>query len=340
MLRQLSNACGVSGDEGEVRRIIREDLRNHVDALYTDTMGNLYAHKRGKGPRVMLAAHMDEVGLRVTGVVAGTGLLSYTTEGVEPRVVVGKRVLVGPNRIPGVIGAKPIHLQEEAEFKRAYKHAELSIDIGARDEAEALALVRPGDPVCFDTQFAFFGDGLMRGKALDDRLGCSVLTELLRRPYDCDLYGVFTVQEEVGCRGALIAANRVQPAVALVLEATAANDMAGVPLGQDVTRVDQGPAITFMDRGVVVKAPMFRALKAAAQEANIPYQLRRGTRGSNDASAIHKQGAGALVGTVSIPCRYIHAPCSVASVKDYENAIRLVHQFLHSKKYEGVIRHV
>lgn len=339
MLGRLSNLKGVSGDEGRVRAFIKEAVSPNVDEVFTDAMGNLYAHKKGKGRRVMAAAHMDEVGMIVRGVL-DNGLIAYSAAGIDPRVMVSKRVVIGPDEVPGVIGSKAIHLQSRTEFEKAYKHKELYVDIGAKDKTDAEKYVKRGDYISFTTEFSYFGDGLMLGKALDDRLGCAAIIELLKNDYDCDFYGVFTVQEELGTRGAYAAAYNIQPELALILEGTTANDMPKVEGHRTVTRVGAGPAISFMDRGTIVRPFMFEALKRTAEDAGIPWQLRQGTLGANDAGAIHKSGSGVITGAISVPCRYIHSPCSVASVSDYDNAVKLADRFLTSGKFEEVLRSV
>jgi endoglucanase len=339
MLGRLSNLKGVSGDEGRVRAFIKEAVAPYAAETRTDAMGNLYAHKPGKGRRIMVSAHMDEVGMIVRGIMEN-GLIAYSAAGIDPRVVVSKRVVIGRDEVPGIIGSKAIHLQNRSEFEKAYKHKELYIDIGARDKADAEKYVRPGDYISFVTEFSYFGDGMMMGKALDDRLGCAAVIELLKNDYDCDFYGVFTVQEELGTRGAYAAAYNVAPDLALVLEGTTANDMPKVDGHRVVTRVGNGPAISFMDRGTIVRPCMFDALKKTAEEADIPWQLRQGTLGGNDAAAIHKSGSGVITGGISVPCRYIHSPCSVAAVSDYENAVKLADRFLKTNKFEEVLKNV
>lgn len=323
-LEALTNLCGVSGDEGRVRAYLKKEAMALASDISVDAMGNLYVHKPGPGRRVMLCAHMDEVGMIVTG-IRDDGLLAYEACGLDPRVCVSKRVLVGKGAVPGVIGAKAIHLQSKEEFTKAIKHDKLYVDIGAKDKKDAEASVHVGDYICFNTEFAQLGE-LVSAKALDDRVGCAILLALMQNEYACDISYVFTVQEEVGCRGAMAAVHRVEPEIALVLEGTMANDL---PEATDyVTRVGEGPAITFMDGGTVVKRNMFDALKAVAVEEGIPWQCRRGTAGGTDASAIHKALLGCLAGGISVPCRYIHSPLSVASAADIKNAYRLADAFL------------
>lgn len=335
-LETLCNLSGPSGNEGPVRRYIREYAKQYADETWVDRMGNLYVHKKGSGPKVMVAAHMDEVGMLIWGAM-DNGLLIYQQGGIDPRVVVSKRVLVGKNEIPGVIGAKAIHLQSQADREHALDHTELFIDIGAKDKADALKYVKPGEGAVFATRFERYGEDRVKSKALDDRVGCAIAMELLKNDYECDFYAAFTVQEEVGIRGAMVTAYNVKPDVALILEGTTANDMPGVESHQHVTRVGSGPALTFMDGGTIVPEKMFNALKKTAREENIPFQLRQGSRGRTDASEIHKALAGCIAGGISVPCRYIHSPNSIASVSDIENAYKLADAFLRTKKFEEVL---
>lgn len=335
MLSRLSNAAGVSGNENEVRGILKELCAPYGESS-VDAMGNLYVHKKGTGPKVMLCAHMDEVGMMITG-VQDNGTFSYSAVGLDPRVMVSKRVVVGKNKVPGVIGAKAIHLQKPEERTIMHRHDQLFIDIGAESKEDALKYAQIGDYVSFDTKFVYFGDGLMKGKALDDRVGCAVVVSLLEKDYDCDITAVFTVQEEVGFRGAIAAASRIEPDIALIFEGTTANDMPEEKPHQAVTQVGKGPAISVIDGATIVKPEMIKALVIAAKAANVPYQLRQGARGGTDAGAVHKSGIGCVVGGISVPCRYIHSPVSVASVADYENAIKLADAFLANKGYEEVL---
>ena len=335
-LKTLSELYGVSGNETRVRAYLRKEAEPYADDIAVDPVGNLYVHKRGEGPRVMLAAHMDEVGMIVRDITE-SGTLLYDAGGIDPRVVVSKRVAIGPNDVPGVIGAKAIHLQSPEERKRVLKHTDLYVDIGAKDRADAEKLVGRGDYISFTTKFSHFGDGLVRGKALDDRVGCDILLELLRGSYQCDLWAVFTVQEELGLRGATVTAARVQPDVALILEGTTANDMAETPSHRSVTTVGAGAAISFMDGRTIVPEKMVATLRGAAMREGIPWQMRKGTAGGTDAGAIHRSLAGVVCGGISVPCRYIHSPVSVASVADIEAAYRLAATFLQQNLFHEVL---
>ena len=340
MLERLMALCalpGVSGWEGPVRAYLKQELSPLGLELFTDPLGNLYAHRPGKGPRIMVAAHMDEVGMVVSG-IREDGTLFYRAAGLDSRVLPGKRVRVGPKGIPGVIGSKAIHLQKKEEFERAYSHEELYVDIGAKDKESAQEAVGIGDPIAFDSQPQRMGE-LLCAKALDDRVGCAILSSILADAYECDLWGVFTVQEEVGTRGAMAAAARVAPELALVLEGTTANDMPGLRPDEMVTQVGQGAAITLMDGRTMAPPRLYQALFQTAAAHGIPCQPRRGARGGTDAGAIHQALGGCPAGGVSVPCRYIHSPNSLCSIKDVEAAYSLVWHFLKDAMWKEVIPH-
>jgi len=338
LLARLSEALGVSGDEGAVRDLILEEVRPYIDAYRVDPMGNLLVVKgrNKRGPRVMLAAHMDEVGLMITK-IEKNGLLRFAkVGGIDDRVLLGKRVRVGPDGVPGVIGGKPIHLDRKS---RSVPRAEdLVIDIGATSKEAAEKVVRPGHYAGFDTAFGEFGPGCWKGKAFDDRAGCALLIEILKGEYDFPLYGAFTVQEEVGLRGAGVAAYALEPDVALVLEGTTCADIPGTePHGQS-TRLGQGPALTAMDRTVIPPRWLTGLLVEAAERRNIPYQWKRTTLGGTDAGRIHISRAGVPTAVVSVPCRYIHSPCAVMSRADFEAARDLVRGFLQDVSEGGLRR--
>lgn len=337
LLPELSNIPGVSGNEGAVRRFLKEKLSSFCSEVFTDTMGNLYLHKKKEGrPVIALTAHMDEVGMLITK-LRDDGELEYSPAGLDCRVMPGRRVAVGKDAVPGVIGTKPIHLQSDEEYGSSVPHKDLTIDIGAKDKTDAEKYVHVGDYACFTTKFSEFGEGLFTGKALDDRVGCAVIAELLREDYDCDLWVCFTVQEEVGLRGANLVADHVHPDLVLNFEGTTANDMPEVKGHATVTRVGFGPAITFMDRGTVVRAELFDALRETAKAHGIPFQLRQGTNGRTDIGRIHTDLGGCIAGGISLPCRYIHSAQSVASWEDMKNMLLLADAFLNDKKFNEVL---
>jgi putative aminopeptidase FrvX len=331
VLKELSEAFGVSGCEDEVRGIIVEAIKDHVDEYRVDSMGNLIVLKRGTGEselKVMVAAHMDEIGLMITHIDEESGALRFRpVGGIDDRILLSKVVLIGKNRLPGVIGVKPIHLLKEEERHQVVKVDQMAIDIGAKSREEAEKVVKIGDYATFATDFCqLTEDGLrtVKGKAFDDRAGCAVLIELLKERYPFDLYPVFTVQEEVGLRGARVAAYAIEPDVAFALEGTICDDM---PKKKDVsptTQLGAGPAITIMDRSFIADRDLVKLLVETAEELGIPYQFKQPGLGGTDAGAIHLSKEGIPSATVAVPCRYIHSPACLLSLEDFDNAVRLM----------------
>ncbi|MDY7039855.1 MAG: M42 family metallopeptidase [Chloroflexota bacterium] len=331
ILKELSEAFGVAGHEDVVRRIILDAVRDDVDEYRVDSIGNLMTTRRGTGEvalKVMVAAHMDEIGLMVTHVEDSGQLRFAKVGGIDDRILLAKAVCVGDRRVPGIIGVKPVHLQEGQERSQVIKCDKLTIDIGATNKAEAEQLVRIGDYVAFATSFTDLGP-TVKGKAFDDRVGCAVLVEIIKGgPYPFDLYGVFTVQEEVGLRGARVAAYAVEPDVAFVLEGTICDDM---PKKKDVsptTELGKGPAITIMDRSFAADRRLVQLLVNTATELDIPYQFKQPMLGGTDAGVIHKTKTGVPSAVVSVPARYIHSPVCLLSKSDFENAVRLMRETL------------
>lgn len=336
-LSELSTLPGVSGDEGRVREAIAARIRDHVDHMWVDSMGNLYAVKGAHlpGPRLMLCAHMDEVGLIVTH-IEENGLLRFdTVGGIDPRVLPGIWVQVGPDRHPGVIGTKPPHLKRDSERERPVPADNLFIDVGAASASEAERLVQPGAYASFWTEYEETGDGRAKGKAFDDRVGCHILIEVLRRPVNTPLFAAFTVQEEVGLRGATVAAFALQPDAAIVLEGTICADLPlSVPHGES-TRLGGGPALTIADRTLIAHPGLVRSLVRVAEDAAIPFQWKRTTFGGTDGGAIHTAGSGIPTAVVSVPCRYLHTPASVLSLQDVADALRWIGAYVDSISPEG-----
>ncbi|RPI79917.1 MAG: M42 family peptidase [Desulfobacteraceae bacterium] len=339
-LEQLSNAPGVSGNEEAVRKIILDAIAPHVDQCRVDTLGNVLAVKsaRRAKPRfkVMVAAHMDEIGFIVTGHDQNGGLRFQAVGGIDNRILPGKRVRIGPDLIPGVIGAKPIHLLEEEESSRVVKADAMVIDIGVASKNEALKAVPTGQYAHFATRFQRLGP-TATGKAFDDRAGCAVLIELLKgAPFDFDLHAAFTVQEEVGLRGAQVAAFAIAPDCAFILEGTICDDG---PKDKDIsptTRLGRGPALTIMDRSVLVNRSLVDHLIAAAESARIPYQFKQPGLGGTDAGATSRSKAGVPSVVMAIPCRYIHSPVSMLSLNDFRNTLKLLRAGLTGLKPETI----
>lgn len=335
LLKELSEARGVSGDEAAVREIILAAIKPHVDEHRVDALGNLICLRKARRSqadgvwphKVMLAAHMDEIGLIVTG-INGDGTLRFErVGGIDGRVLLSKQVLVGANAVPGVIGYRPIHLIPRAERERVADTSKAAIDIGATSRSGAEKLAKPGDYVTFRTGYEELGaDGLraVKGKALDDRAGCGVLAEVLQGDYACDLYAVFTAQEEAGLRGARVAAYSVAPDVAFALEGTICDDLPKNKDASPVTEMGKGPAITIMDRSFVADERLVRLLVSTAEANHIPYQFKRAVAGGTDAGATSLSREGVPSVAVAVPVRYIHAPASMLSLNDYDHTVQLM----------------
>jgi endoglucanase len=345
-LRELSEVIGVSGDEGAARKIILKAIEGHVEDVKIDAMGNITALKRGTDganhPRVMLAAHMDEVGFMVTGWDID-GLIKFTAVGgIDDRILPGLRVKIGDNKIPGVILWTPIHKNRD---QNVVKMASLRIDVGATKD-EFNGKIKRGDRIAFDSVFMEVGEHIIRGKALDDRAGCSVLIDVLRGgPYPCDILAAFTVQEEIGLRGAQVAVKNLNPDAALILECTTANDVPNPLADPDsddprdinpTTRLGMGPALTFMDRSMVTAPQMLRLLQGVAESNGIPYGFKTQLGGGTDGGAIHKGNAGVPTGAISIPARYIHSPHAYLHRDDYINAVKLAQAALGAMTWDAV----
>lgn len=324
MLNTMKNLCrlsGVSGWEDEVRDYILEQALPHANEIITDPMGNLFVLKKGAvtpEKPVMICAHMDEVGVIITG-YGDDGYLRFDfVGGVDRRVIIGKRVYIGPDRIPGVIGLKAIHLISAEERKSVPKLDALYIDIGAETVEEAKEKVQMGWRGVFDDRIECFGNGLIKAKALDDRAGCAAMLKLMEQDLPMDTWFVFTVQEEVGCRGALTAANRLNPGWAIVLEGTTAADLPGVEAGKEVCRLGEGIVIPFMDRGTIYNRKVFDLVTSVAEKNGIAWQTKQRIAGGTDASAIQRSGEGVYVVTMAAPLRNIHSPASVGKLSDLE----------------------
>lgn len=336
LIKELSEAFGVSGHEEEVRGIILREIKDRVDECKVDGVGNVIAVKRGTGGsglRVLCAAHMDEVGLMVSQIEDGGHLRFFKVGGIDDRVLPGKAVRVGEKKIPGVIGIKPPHLLEKNEKDQVPSFKQLAIDIGAGSRMEAEKLVARGDYAAFAADFTELQSDdaswrTVQGKAFDDRAGCVVLTELLRESRPFDLVAAFTVQEEVGLRGARVAAYSSHADLAFALECTGANE---IPTDKDVspsTRIGQGPAITVMDASFFADTRLVTLLMRAAEEAKIPFQIKQPNIGGTDAGAIHVSRGGIPSVTLAVPCRYIHSPSGIMSLTDLDRAVNLMREVL------------
>jgi endoglucanase len=333
LLERLCTAVAVSGDEGEVRAIVLEAVRPHAE-VKIDALGNVLAICKGQGEnrlRVMVDAHMDEIGFMLT-YDDGDGLFRFElVGGIDERQLVGKPVWVGRSHLPGVIGAKPIHLTTPEERSRAIPLDALRIDLGPGNGSKA----KTGDRATFATPFARLGPSL-RAKALDNRLGVATLIELVKTaPPNIDLLAAFTVQEEVGLRGAAVAAHAFNPDLAFVVDSTPAYDFPTWEGGWQPpessfynTRLDGGPAIYLADGSTLSDPRLVRYLIDTAEALDIPYQVRQPGGGGTDAGAIHRARAGVPSVSVSVPGRYAHTAAMLARLSDWQHTLALLHAAL------------
>ncbi len=358
MLRTLKKLClldGVTGSEEEVRGYIKARALKYTDDVREDRMGNLIvvkhaaridsvpsgqnncpAPKQSSGqcgaplPKLMVAAHMDEVGFMISQITDAGYLKFMPVGGIDPRIAFNRRVRVGEKKIPGVTGLKAVHQTPEEERLDIPKWSSMYIDIGAKDRAEAESLVQIGDSISFHSDFVRFGksDGFVKAKAIDDRYGCAVMLKLIEKDLPMDVTFVFTVQEEVGTRGATAAAYSVAPDMALILEGTTAADLAGVEGHKKVTRLGDGPVLGFMDAGTIYDRGLFEALRDLATENKLPWQIKGRIAGGTDAAAVQKSLAGVRVASIAAPVRSIHCPNSVAKISDMKAGLRLAELFI------------
>ncbi|MBR6570936.1 MAG: M20/M25/M40 family metallo-hydrolase [Clostridia bacterium] len=334
-LKTICELPGISGREEIVRKAIYDECVAKLgkENVIIDRAGNIIAHKNGRkagAPHVMVAAHMDEVGLMVVSATEDGLLRVAAIGGIDPRVLVSKRVKVGygDGQLNGVIGAMAIHQQTTEDRKHVLPISQLYVDIGAKDKAEAEAKAPAGTPIVFDTPYVEFGDHKVLVKALDDRVACYNLLRLL----DCDVTGdtdfVFTAQEEVGCRGAEAAAFRINPDIGIALEGTSANDVGDIPENQQVCVLGKGVAVSFMDNATIAQPEMFREMMETAKAAGIPHHVKMAVAGGNDSGPMQRARTGARTCVLSVPCRYIHSPSTVCDLRDVDAQYQLVKAFL------------
>ncbi|MCU6703842.1 M42 family metallopeptidase [Muriventricola aceti] len=331
LLKELCRLNGVSGAEDPVRNFIQTQAQPYADSLRSDALGNLIVFKRGKKStenKLLLAAHMDEVGVIVTRITEEGFLKFDFVGGVDRRVAIGKPVVLGENEIPGLIGLKAIHLVSREEEEKVPKTDALYIDIGAKDREEAEKLVPPGTYGSFVGPPQEFGQGFLKAKAIDDRIGCAIMLELLKEDLPLDVTFAFTAQEEVGTRGAFGSAFSVSPEVALVLETTTAADLPGVEGARRVCAPGKGPVISYMDGATIYDRDLFENLRRLAEEHGIPWQTKEYIAGGNDARTIQQSRSGVRVAALSAAVRYLHAPATVGSLADFENMWKLTRLFL------------
>jgi len=316
LLEDLTQINSVSGNENAVREYILDRVKDYCDEVYTDNMGNLIAHKKGNGTKIMYAAHMDEIGIIATD-IDDKGFIRFSNiGGLNTRNLVNLRVRFA-NGTEGVIGA------EEESFKDKPALSKLFVDIGASDKKSAEKKVGIGDSASFVGGFVNMGDCVV-SKALDNRAGCAILIKALAeiKNSENDLYFVFTTQEEVGLRGAKTVAFDIEPDVAVAVDVTDTGDTPSAPTM--AVEMGKGAAIKVMDRSIMCDADVRAKMVETAKKNKIPYQLEIMTDGGTDAGAIHLTKSGIKTGGISVPTRYIHSPSEMASIKDIESCIELV----------------
>lgn len=326
MIKELCALPGISGRESAVREYIIEKIKSYAE-YSVDPLGNLIVFKKGKNPaknKVMLDAHMDEVGFIITAITA-EGFLRFTkVGGIDTRVMIGRTVKVGDKAVNGVIGIKPVHLVEKSAEADIPKADDLYIDIGAKSKEEAAEYIRLGDSAWFAGDFVQFGNGFVKSKALDDRAGCAILIEMIRSELEYDAWFSFSVQEEIGTRGAQASAFTIAPDYAIVVETTTAADISGVKDEKRVCLCGKGGAVSFMDRSTLYNRELFDKAFEVAEREGIACQPKTLVAGGNDAGAIHKSRGGVKVLTVSVPCRYLHSPGCVIKYSDAEESLKLI----------------
>ena len=321
MIKLLSDLCAldaVPGYEQEVRNYISEKAAPFATEIFTDPLGSLFVFKKGqRSPSrpIMLCAHMDEVGFLVKSITEDGMLKIVASGGIDPRVLIGRKMQVGKNKITGIISLKAIHLTTIEERKKAPELKTLYIDIGANDRESAEKLVRVGDYAVFDSEFATFGEDCIKGKALDDRIGCAILLRLLERELAYDCWFVFTTGEEIGARGAMSVIDRLDPGSIAVIDSTPASDVPDNPSHLHSTKMRNGAAVYLIDRGAIYDRTLRQRITAAADRECIKWQYRTLVGGSTDASA-YVYGTGAKLFGLSVPTRYLHCANSVAYLPD------------------------
>ena len=345
MLRELCLLFGPSGCEDDVREFIKKKVADFCDELYVDRLGNLIARIKGNcSNKIMISAHMDEVGFMINEITDSGYLKFDTLGGIDTRVLCGKNVTIETNnggKIKGLITSKAIHHKKRSERLDIVPITSMYIDIGTSTKEEAQKYVDIGSYGTFDSEFYSFGkDGRkIKSKALDDRLGCAVMIAAMEELYairdtlSADLYFCFTVREEIGLSGAQVAAQTIAPDFAIVLETTAVADISGVSDASRVAIQGDGGAISLMDRSTIYDRELVEFALDTAKEHGIKAQIKKYVSGGNDAAHIHKSGVGVRTVAISAPTRYLHSPACVVDVADYESMLALIPEMLKNWKF-------
>lgn len=334
LIKKLCLTDAPSGKENKVSEFIENELKGYAQ-VEKDGMGNLIVFKKGKkksASKLMCDAHTDEVGMIITG-ITDDGFLKFSTlGGIETSALLCKKVLI-ENTVAGVIGIKPVHLCDKDEKSSLPDKDSLYIDIGAENKEDAEKVVNIGDYATFISDYTKLDCNKIKAKAIDDRIGCAILISILKEEAEYDFYATFTVQEELGVRGARVAAYSVEPQFCICLEATTAADIHGVSNEYTVCKLGKGPAVSFMDRATLYD----RELYDVALNSGIPCQPKSAVTGGNNSGAIHLSKGGVRTMAISVPCRYIHSPSGIADLNDAENAKELT-KYMINKICSGEIK--
>ncbi len=325
LLKELCALNGISGDENKVRKYIIDKIKDNCE-YRVDNLGNIIVFKKGRkktDKKIMISAHMDEVGMIVTSVKSDGTITVSAVGGVDAGVVIGRNVSIGDKSIPGVIGSKAVHNLSAEEKKKAAEFSSLYVDIGTKSKDETEKLVSLGNSVCFASEYFEFGDGYVCGKAIDDRFGCAVMIELINSDIEYDCTFAFVVQEEIGLRGARVAAYSINPDFAIVLESTTAADIPQVSGEKRCCELGKGPVVSYMDRSAIYDKELYAMSQKAAEDNNLLWQTKTTVAGGNDSGAIHISRGGVRTIAISIPCRYLHSPSCVAKLSDMEASAEL-----------------
>ncbi len=342
LLRRLCETPGAPGREERVRELVIERLRPLCDEISTDVLGNVIGLRRAPGRgstkplRLMLSSHMDEISFLVTHVDEG-GFIRFTPlGGFDAKTLTAQRVNVhGKRDLLGVLGTKPVHVMSEEEKKTAPKLDDYFVDVGL-PAAEVKALVSVGDVITRQRDLVEIGNTL-NGKSFDNRMGLFVMLEALARQgaHEVDVYAVASVQEEIGLRGATVAARNIEPDIGIALDITVANDVPDAKSHEHITRLGSGVAIKVMDSSVICNPRLVGHLKRLAEEHNIRYQMEVLVRGGTDTAALQRSGRGAAVGCISIPTRYVHSSIEMCHKDDIRASIQLLVAFMESAHRES-----
>lgn len=328
LLERLCTTDGISGEENAVSDIILEEIKPYADKITVDNIGNIIVFKKGRQApkkKLLISAHIDEVGFIVTDITKDGMIKFAAVGGIDSKAAFAKQVKIGKNKISGVVNAKPIHLLKADERKKNPPISSLYIDIGAKDKDETEKYVSLGDMICFDSPYEN-KDGRIIGKALDDRFGCLVLIEMLKSELPYDMYFSFVVQEEIGLRGAKVAAYTVNPDSAIVVEATTAADVPFSDGEKKVCCVGNGAVISFMDRSTIYDKEYYKLAMKAADLVGVKAQTKTMIAGGNDSGAIHCSRSGVRTIAVSVPCRYLHSSSSIINIDDAEAVFAVVNK--------------